>query len=492
MGYAALPAALREFLHRMESRPGEALVAFSGGADSTALLLGLAELRGEYPPSALHACWVDHGIRPRSELDEEEAFVRGLAERLDVRLHIVRAEHGSLSSLAKAEGGLEAAARRMRYEALERVRSECSLRWLVTAHHADDQAETRLMRFFSGSGSSGLTGIPAVRGAVARPLLSVTRSEILAFLAEKGQSYREDSTNDTTEYLRNRVRHHLVPAIEAVFPSWKEALETAATKLREDDEALSFLGDGLVQNGRVSLESYLAAPRALRERSLYSLADGELARKRSTGAAGKKNPGEYCAGQVETDPAESRLPWRFLRDLDEKLGGIGRRAAAMPLGVWNGLSFQVDHGYIQIVAATSRGEFTSCPGFSVVATEVGVYCTSANGSCRLYWRDDGSGVRGDAFSWPLTLRTRKPGDAIQTRNGMKPVDKLLCEWGVAAPLRDDVVLLEDPEGVVAILGTHLGYGNRYRYNPALDATTCAFSLGIEMKGVARYHADRRR
>ncbi len=182
------------------------VVAFSGGPDSTALLWGMSRFAGRLGVR-LAAVHLDHALDPGSA--GRAARAAGLAARLGVpcvveRVEVLGARHG-LSP--------EAAARRARYAFLERTRQALGARWIATAHHRDDQAETVLLRLLFGSGVEGLAGIRPVHGAVARPLLALPRSCLLNAVTESGLATLDDPTNRDPGVPRNRVRHRLLPAL---------------------------------------------------------------------------------------------------------------------------------------------------------------------------------------------------------------------------------------------------------------------------------------
>lgn len=178
---------------------GSVAAAVSGGGDSTALLLGLAEIGG----IELVAAHVNHHLRG-ADSDEDEAFARELCARLGVPLHV---EDGTLDPAAVRERGVEAAAREVRQARLHAVRARVGGRWIATAHQKNDQAETVLMRLMTGSGIAALRGIHPVRDdGVIRPLIEVRRSEIDDFLRERGVTARFDKSNADPRFLRNRVR----------------------------------------------------------------------------------------------------------------------------------------------------------------------------------------------------------------------------------------------------------------------------------------------
>jgi tRNA(Ile)-lysidine synthase len=190
-----------------------ALVAVSGGADSVALLRGLAALR-KPSPGRLVVVHFNHQLRGEQS-DRDEAFVADLAKRLGLAFVVRR---GDGAAIATRGDSMEASARDARYQFFEAVAGQQGARYLFMAHTADDQAETILHRIVRGTGLAGLAGIPRVRPlsgltTIVRPLLDVRRSEVLHYLAELGQDFREDETNTDPRFTRNRLRHELLPQL---------------------------------------------------------------------------------------------------------------------------------------------------------------------------------------------------------------------------------------------------------------------------------------
>jgi tRNA(Ile)-lysidine synthase len=203
--------------------PGEGVVvAFSGGPDSTALLWGMSEVAARRG-IRLAAAHLDHAMDPGSAA--RAAGAARLAARLGVPLIAGRTD--VLAGRRTGESA-EAAARRERYAFLERARREAGARWIATAHHRDDQAETVLLRTLFGSGLEGLAGIRPVHGAVVRPLLGLPRSALQAAVAAAGLEPVEDPTNRDTGVPRNRVRHRLLPYLKEEDPELPSRLARLA------------------------------------------------------------------------------------------------------------------------------------------------------------------------------------------------------------------------------------------------------------------------
>jgi tRNA(Ile)-lysidine synthase len=189
---------IRNFLDRHHMSGGRMVAACSGGADSTALLLVLHDLRR----FTLICGHVNHHLRG-AESDADEAFVRDLCERLAVPFRVA---NGTVPEGLIRAHGVEAAARQVRNALLHQIEGD----FIATAHQKNDQAETILMRMITGTGLAGLRGIHEVRqDRVIRPMLGATRSEVEAFLAERGIAPRRDSSNRDPRFLRNRVRQTL-------------------------------------------------------------------------------------------------------------------------------------------------------------------------------------------------------------------------------------------------------------------------------------------
>lgn len=200
------------------------VVAFSGGPDSTALLWGMSRLAADRG-FRLAAAHLDHARDPGSA-GRAEAASR-LAARLGVPLVTERCE----PAVSRGDSA-EAAGRRARYEFLERTRGELGARWIATAHHRDDQAETVLLRLLFGSGVEGLAGVRPVHGAVVRPLLVLPRAALVAAVAAAGLAAVDDPTNRDLDVPRNRVRHRLLPALAADDPEIAARLARLASRAR--------------------------------------------------------------------------------------------------------------------------------------------------------------------------------------------------------------------------------------------------------------------
>ncbi len=224
---------------------GRLLIGVSGGADSVALLHGLHELNRQRGLCwNLHVAHLHHGIRG-CEADADAAFVKDLADRLDLPVTV---EKMDVPEIAQVRGlSVEEAAREVRYVFFERICLHTESRWIVLGHHADDNAETVLHRIVRGTGLRGLAGIAPVRRLspasdiqVVRPLLKLHREDILDYLRETGLQWREDRSNAETSLTRNRIRHEILPLLESkVNKQVRDALIRLAEQARLTDSYLA-------------------------------------------------------------------------------------------------------------------------------------------------------------------------------------------------------------------------------------------------------------
>ncbi len=200
------------------------LVALSGGADSVALLRVLHQMG--YKCAAAHCNFHLRG----EESNRDEAFCRNLCQTLGVELHVT---HFDTQEYAARQGvSIEMAARELRYAWFDGLCREYGYDHVAVAHHRDDAVETLLLNLVRGTGLAGLTGIRPVNGRVVRPLLGVSRAEVMAYLKALGQDYVTDSTNLQDEYVRNKIRLQILPLLEKINPQVREKISSTIHHLR--------------------------------------------------------------------------------------------------------------------------------------------------------------------------------------------------------------------------------------------------------------------
>jgi tRNA(Ile)-lysidine synthase len=252
---ARVERVLRAFLRDLVLRAGDRIVmAVSGGPDSVALLHALKRLQGDSPDLVyeLTAAHLNHRLRA-SESERDERFVRALCDRLEVPLAVERAQE-----LRGVRSNLEERARELRYEFLNRVADRLGAVFIATAHQADDQSETVMLRLLRGSGAAGLGAIaPRGPGRLIRPFLDVTRKDVIDYLQAIGADYVTDSSNSSAVHLRNRMRTDLLPMLEREYaPGFGGRLVELAREMRE-------LDDFIVEQARCELARRRAVPSRL-------------------------------------------------------------------------------------------------------------------------------------------------------------------------------------------------------------------------------------
>ena len=205
-------------------------VCFSGGADSTALLAGLKMLSEEYS-FGLSACHFNHLIRGE-EAYRDEQFCKNICESLGVKLYCGRDDVPSYAALNKLS--LEEAARECRYNFFARIIDKKSVDYCVTAHNMNDDAETLIFNLVRGSGINGASSISPYSDLYLRPMLNISRDEIIKFITSNGLEYVNDSTNFSNDYTRNYIRNVIFPELQSINPSVVDALSRYIASVRED------------------------------------------------------------------------------------------------------------------------------------------------------------------------------------------------------------------------------------------------------------------
>ncbi len=419
------------------------VVGVSGGPDSTALLSILSSLSRQLH-FLLHACIVDHGIRDRREIDGDIEFVRELSRSLGAEFLLLKAGEGECAGRARREGrSLEEAAREVRLGLLQEAASKLGAQAVILGHTRDDEVETILMRIIQGSGPAGLSGISVRRGVFVRPLLSVMRSEILEYLESRKLGYRIDSTNSEMGFLRNRIRAELIPALQNTYPGFRSGLLSLSRKLSLFNgylmrEAAARLPWSESKNGfRIKSEEFFTAPAALRAQSLLALFD-RLPRQGSR----RRLPFRFLAPALGPLPAGDRTILR------------GHGVRLRQEGPW--LSWEQD-----IVREGEKSYFIAAEpdGSYLISRVVRVDFTRGSrgeaeaGEVR---------IRASAIVPPLVIRSKRKGDELLLTYGRKSIKELFQEWKVSDDAREEIPLLADRSGVLAVLGSALGHGTRVR------------------------------
>ena len=388
--------------------PGDRIfAAVSGGADSVALLFALHLMRDRMD-FTLEAAHFNHHLRG-AESDRDEAFVIQLCDRYDIPLTLGGGE------IVAGKKGLEAAARDARYAFLRSLPGK-----VATAHTADDNAETVLMHLIRGTGLKGLGGIAPINGNVIRPMLSITRQDVEAFLQEYCLSHVEDSTNAEDLFLRNRLRHAVLPLLKQENPRLSENLSAMALNLRQDEAYLS----GALEKGLPTVTALRTMHPALRRRYL----------ERFLKDCGVGEPEQLHMTQAEALVFSPKPSARM----------------NFPGGVV--IARQYDTLLRLEQPRELEPRILECPGI-LDYPELGlrVVCTWAEAPARTI----------DAFTvcpqGTLRVRSRQPGDGMRLSGGSKSLKKIFIDRKIPAARRGQIPVLADDLGVLGVysLGANL-------------------------------------
>ncbi|WP_115461960.1 tRNA lysidine(34) synthetase TilS [Winogradskyella aurantiaca] len=201
------------------------LVAISGGIDS--VVLTQLCLKAHLDLTLAHCNFKLRG----AESDADESFVKDLADNLGLEVFIQG--FNTEKYMTQNKVSLQMAARELRYKWFQELSSQLHFDYILTAHHADDNLETFLINFTRGTGINGLTGIPILNENIVRPLLPFSRDEILQLATESGWNWREDTSNKSRKYLRNKLRHEVVPILKAINPNLIGSFQSTINNLNE-------------------------------------------------------------------------------------------------------------------------------------------------------------------------------------------------------------------------------------------------------------------
>ena len=392
---------LTAFLREQEMlQPGDTVIcAVSGGADSVALLFAFYLLK-EKLEITLEAAHFNHHLRG-AESDRDEQFVRDFCDRYEIALHTGSAE------VKPGKKGLEAAARDARYAFFRTLPGK-----IATAHTADDNAETILMHLVRGTGLKGLGGITPIRGNVIRPMLRITRADVEAFLEEWCLHHIEDSSNEGDAFLRNRIRHHVMPLLKEENPRIAQNLSQMALRLREDEEYLSSQANYEILP---TVETLKTMPKALRSRCL------EAFLKRS----GVKEPED-----VHISMAEELV-------FSEKPSAC----AAFP----NGVIITRNYDRLETLEQMETLEdcVLPCPG-ELELPGLRVTCAPAETILNTT----------DTFTvhptGTIIIGARRSGDAIRLSGGSKSLKKLFIDRKIPAARRACIPVVRDEQGILGV------------------------------------------
>lgn len=437
--------------HKMIKDDEIVIVAVSGGADSLALLYGLHALRLQLN-CKLHVVHLNHCLRPDADADAE--FVQQHAADLKLPCTIQRAEVPHLAKQWKLS--VEAAGRRARYQFYESATTEVNATKVALGHHQDDIAETVLMNLIRGSGTTGLKGIAPVREAkFIRPLAGFTRQQIEAFLTCIGVVPRQDTTNTDTYYLRNRVRHELIPQLESDYnPNIKTGLSRTADVLRAESEYLDTVARKALETCRVEGQHKYVVLDRMKFRKYHVALQRRMLRQSVSEMSGDTND-------------------LYFAHCEKMLNLIEAGASNALLALPNDLRFR--RAYQQLIFERRPVEIESFayPVATVGRTSIEILNTEITAelgdaeSSRTLTLPDGKFeaifdyeklrkvfVKPSSEIVPLTVRNRQQGDRFQPygMRGTKKIKDFLIDAKVPRSERDSIPLLVCGDEILWVIG----------------------------------------
>lgn len=449
-----LPALVRRVCEYIEEETlwehgASLLVAVSGGPDSVALL-DMLHTAGQHVAVA----HINH--RLRAEAEEDATFVAALAIK-----YAVSYQYRCVDVPARvAESGesVEEAARELRYAALQEMAREARAAYIVTGHTADDQAETVLMRVLRGAGPAGLAGIPPKRGNIVRPLLRVWRTDIMAYLQQRGLAYRTDLSNYSTDFLRNRVRLELLPQLEGDYaPRLSARLQHLAELARQDDVVLSAQADEHYARLRQPLPDGVALPmtpelpRAIRWR-LWRRAIGEV-------RGGLEDIGYDHLEDIQRLPPGLQVHLPGVRVLYE-----ANRLVFLPALVDAESTIFIADALLPVPGTHCLPEADCCLLLETFNDRLPIEC------------GDVAVLDADAVRGALRVRSWQPGDRFRPLGapGERKLQDIFVDAGVPRRLRTRVPVILDEEGIVWLAGFRIA--DRVKMEPV---TVRSLRISIE-------------
>ena len=465
--------------HRLLDSGDSLVVGVSGGIDSTALLLVLHNLDLDIRPIAVY---VDHGLRP-DETGKEIRFIGDLCEKLDIPHHIRSVD---VASHANRYGcSIEESGRILRHQILEDIRKQTKASAIALGHTADDQVEEFFIRLVRGSGPKGLSGMRLKSNHIIRPLLNEKKSDLLEYLSSINQKYCHDSSNESRDFLRNRVRLDLLPLLTKDFnPSINKTVLETMSILQDEEELL----DSLCQDAFTRLCTTKREPKAAAATQAITLDCHGLSKEHR---AIQKRIMEKVCWRMNTSPS-TRIIYQLL-----ELALLSDRGSKMHLAKGLRVRKEMD----RLVFEYPRGQQSVRGELDTTLT----FCHRINGPGRYHIAEIDSTINlaeisqveitgegdhlflsSDKLSYPLTVRTVEEGERFTPPGapGSKKINRFLTDLKIPSHKRRTYPVISDKNGVVAIAG--LRVAERVRVQPGDTKIT---RLSLIRQNVENEQAD---
>ena len=390
------------------------LIGLSGGADSVFLLYALKTISEEFG-FEIGACHIEHGIRGSESVRDME-FSEKLCKDLGIPFYAKQFDVPAVSRDQKIS--VETAARNVRYSYFQEVCKKDGFNLIATAHHKDDKVETILMNIIRGCSLRGYAGIEYKNGSVIRPLLDISKSEILTFCQENNIEYCVDSTNEDTEYTRNRIRHILLPKLKETNPSFEESLLRQSEIFTCEDEFLNIEADKFPVDDGIDISKFSSLHKAIARRVIYKyignikgsrndISYTDIENALSICTSGKTGSRCHISGSLEGVVSYGKF---FIR---EKMKDL-----SFEYEISLGETIEIKEAGVKITLASTGGNFKISAGDKVV------------------------------------IRSRRDGDVFYPvgMNGSKKVKDYLIDKKIPADKRMKIPILTVNEKIASIVG----------------------------------------
>ena len=401
------------------------LLAVSGGVDSMVLLASFFLLQKKFPTLQFSVVHIHHHLRKES--DEEEAMVRDFCRERNISLEVHHWEQGASQTV-----GVEEKAREFRYQKLEESMNKHKASYVVVAHHADDQAETVLMKLTRGSTLEGIAGMKSIRpfsnGYLIRPFLTVDKEELYEYASIHQIPYREDASNQSLEYTRNRFRQEIIPLFKQENPKFNQKIQEFTQTLQEQQELILTLAYQWMEQELVELpngwswnrEKYIKQPVGLQKVILVELS------KKFGGLLSTKNVSEIQKAMLsDTAQMSLNLPkqWTFQKRYNQLLI-IKEERNEIP---YQEISIENVQSADIVLSEDERISFTAELGWEMFVS-----------------RED----------FPLMIRRRKPDDRFLLKeNQHQSIRRWCINQKIPKEERDKLWIVENSlKEIIAILG----------------------------------------
>ena len=432
--------------HTLSGLPEDSsiLVGFSGGADSSALLQMLS-VYGRLSGAKIYAAHVNHGIRG-AEADRDEEFCRNMAKKYGVEFFSLKADVPTIAR--ERRKSVETAAREVRYEYFSKIMDQNNIGILCVAHNADDNFETILFNISRGSGLSGVCGIPRTRdfegGIIVRPILEMSKADIIEYCCENNIEYVTDSTNVDNDYTRNRIRNLVIPELKAICPGAEHAAARLSENLRADALCLDSMASWFLEEARqgfsIETKKINGSPSAVTTRAIMT-----MFKEISEGV------------DIEYPHVKAILA------LSRK--SVPHSSLDLPAGV----RAVIENGCLCFTKEAPAPEnipsdefcLPLCDGVNPILQIKGeIVMEKTQKDEIIYKKSMKLFIDSDKIVGKLSVRNRRPGDKIRLNSMGKSIKKMMCDKKIDCKLRPRIPMICDDNGIVAVpfLGTRDGCG----------------------------------